>query len=399
MRILISAFGTRGDVQPMVALARVLAHRRHEVLLFVPPNFAAWARRLGLDPIPVGTDFEQFFALHGEKLWGAIPTVKREIRLRIEAMQPFAETADVFLSAAVCVSSSLFADRYRKPGRYIAFSPSLMRSDDYPSPMTPWQRLPRPLNHLSWQVEKNLWNLLFLRTFNQVRTRAGAPMARDAMDSIRGQVCIIASEKTLAAPGSDHVGAFIQTGAWFFDDPEEVPTGVEVFLQAGSPPVFIGFGSMTDSRPAETIERLFEAIRLAKVRAIIARGWAGLEASELPAGVMIAGTTPHAKVFPRCAAVVHHGGAGTLHQALRAGVPQIVAPHLVDQFFWSERLGRAGLTPGALVRADIDPARFASLLRRCVDDQELRTRCREFARGMELDGLDKAVALIEGLKK
>jgi sterol 3beta-glucosyltransferase len=134
------------------------------------------------------------------------------------------------------------------------------------------------------------------------------------------------------------------------------------------------------------------------VRAIISRGWAGFELTgDSDPNVLVVGPTPHAKVFPRCAAVVHHGGAGTLHQALRAGVPQIPVPHLLDQFFWSEQLERAGLSPGKLSRTRLSPKALAKALQICIEDREMRERCRDFASSMTRDGVERMVGLIEGL--
>jgi sterol 3beta-glucosyltransferase len=110
---------------------------------------------------------------------------------------------------------------------------------------------------------------------------------------------------------------------------------------------------------------------------------------------LVIGPAPHAKIFPHCAAVVHHGGAGTLHQALRAGVPQIPAPHLLDQFFWSERLERAGLSPGKQSRKQLDPPKLAVAFRRCIEDSAMRERCRDFASRMILDGVERMVGLVE----
>jgi UDP:flavonoid glycosyltransferase YjiC (YdhE family) len=398
MRILIGAFGTRGDVQPMLALSRTLHARGHELTLCVPPNFVAWAEKFGLKAHGVGMDMEKFIADHGENVLGSVSTFKREIAAQIGGMLPFAADADLCLSAGICPMGTFFEEKYGKPGRFILFTPSLLPSAEYPPALVPWQRMPKWLNRAAWSMDAVLWNALLLGTLNEARGSMGLPKARDLWECVLGRKSVIATERLLASPSPAPGRVVEQTGAWFFDDPDPVPAEVEAFLATGPAPVFIGFGSMTDSRREETMERLLKALRLAGARAIIARGWAGFEPPQKgDPNVLVVGPTPHAKIFPRCAAVVHHGGAGTLHQAMRAGVPQIPAPHLLDQFFWSEQLERAGLSPGKQSRKKLDSEALAAAIGRCVEDDAMRARCRDMASRMTRDGVERMVGLAEKL--
>jgi len=115
-------------------------------------------------------------------------------------------------------------------------------------------------------------------------------------------------------------------------EPGPLPEKLEAFLDAGEPPVYVGFGSMTDPDPAAATRVVLEAVARAGVRAVLSRGWAGLGGVPLPSEVMEIGPVSHASLFARVAAVVHHGGAGTTTTAARAGAPQILVPHILDQF-------------------------------------------------------------------
>jgi vancomycin aglycone glucosyltransferase len=166
-----------------------------------------------------------------------------------------------------------------------------------------------------------------------------------------------------------------------FDTPP-LPEKLDAFLASGPPPVYFGFGSMTDARPGETTGTLLEAARRAGFRALISQGWAGLADGPLPSEAMSVGPVSHARLFPRVAAVVHHGGAGTTTAAARAGVPQLVVPHLVDQYYWQERVLALGLGPRAPRRRKLQVESLAAALSACRDNEVLVDRASEIGRRM-----------------
>jgi UDP:flavonoid glycosyltransferase YjiC (YdhE family) len=109
----------------------------------------------------------------------------------------------------------------------------------------------------------------------------------------------------------------------------------------------------------------------------------------------VIGHTPHGKLFPRCAAVVHHGGAGTTANAARSGVPQLLVPHFLDQFYWCHRVWKLGLSPAPIPRSLLQVEPLAAALRTCLEDTALRERARAFAPTVALDGLERTIRLIE----
>jgi len=169
---------------------------------------------------------------------------------------------------------------------------------------------------------------------------------------------------------------------------EPLPRKLEGFLESGPPPVYLGFGSMTDPDPARTTQRLLDAITRLGCRALISKGWAGIGDGALPEGVMAIGAVSHASLFPRLAAVVHHGGAGTTHAAARAGVPQVIVAHVLDQFYFARRIHDLGVGPPAIPRARLTPERLAETLRATLDNDIVHERAR--ALRAELDALGPA---------
>jgi UDP:flavonoid glycosyltransferase YjiC (YdhE family) len=137
---------------------------------------------------------------------------------------------------------------------------------------------------------------------------------------------------------------------------------------------------MTDPDPAATTEGLIDAIAASGCRALISRGWAELGGEALPEHVMAIGAVAHARLFPRVEAVVHHGGAGTTHTAARAGVPQIVVPHVLDQFYFARRVHELGVGPPAIRRRRLSAARLAETVRATLDNELLADRARELGR-------------------
>jgi vancomycin aglycone glucosyltransferase len=189
----------------------------------------------------------------------------------------------------------------------------------------------------------------------------------------------VAVDQALAAVPGDCPFAYDQIRCLHPFTPEPLPADLEQFLAAGPPPVYLGFGSMTDPDPGATTRRFLDAIAQLGGRALISRGWARLGAGPLPAGVMAIDPVSHVSLFPRLAAVVHHGGAGTTHTAARAGVPQVIVPHVLDQFYFARCAESLGVAPPPLRRTRFDVPRLVATLRGVLDSRTLGVRARDLA--------------------
>jgi vancomycin aglycone glucosyltransferase len=223
--------------------------------------------------------------------------------------------ADLIVGAGLQMAAPSVAERHGVPYRYVAYAPLVFPSADYPPFMLPLPELPRWVNRLLW---------------------------------------------ALAVSGYELGPA--------------LPPKLEAFLANGPPPVYLGFGSMTDTDPAATTRVLVEAVERAGCRALVSEGWAGLGWTPLPEGVLSIGSVSHARLFPRTAAVVHHGGAGTTATAARAGVPQIVVPHVFDQIYWGRRVAALGLGPPAIPRTQLTAERLADAIREALENEVIRER-------------------------
>jgi sterol 3beta-glucosyltransferase len=188
------------------------------------------------------------------------------------------------------------------------------------------------------------------------------------------------------------------TGYWFPEDEEWQPSDDLIeFIEAGPPPVFIGFGSMPLRDPQGTTANLLQALKLSGRRAILQMGWGGLAKQALPKNVFKLDYAPYGWLFPRMAAVVHHGGSGTTAFGLRAGVPSIIVPFLFDQFYWGNRIAALGVGPNPVPHKKLTAERLAEALTIAVSDKEMGRRAADLGEKIRAeDGLSAAVDVIIG---
>jgi sterol 3beta-glucosyltransferase len=190
------------------------------------------------------------------------------------------------------------------------------------------------------------------------------------------------------------------TGYWFLEPSEQwhPPTDLIQFLDSGPPPVYIGFGSMSNRKPEETADLVLRAIRHTGERAIIFSGWAGLQKADLPDSVLMIDNVPHSWLFSRVRAVVHHGGAGTTAAGLRAGVPSVIVPFHGDQPFWAQRVTSLGVGPAPIARSRLTAESLAKALQTAMNDPLMHQRAVALGASIRAeDGIEKAVAIIQQL--
>jgi sterol 3beta-glucosyltransferase len=188
------------------------------------------------------------------------------------------------------------------------------------------------------------------------------------------------------------------TGYWFLDRSPvwQAEPDLLRFLEAGPAPVYIGFGSMGARGAQKRGEIALEALELSGQRGLLARGWGGLEASDLPRNVFMLDNAPHDWLFPQVAAVVHHGGAGTTAAGLRAGRPAVVCPFMADQPFWGELVYRQGVGPKPVPQLRLTADRLAEAIITAVSDESMISNARELGEKIRVeDGVARAVEIID----
>ena len=385
MRVVLAAIGSRGDIEPMVALALGLRDRGHAVEICGSPNGRWLAARESIPFVDVGVDLKEFARANarllvdrpGDAARAAARLIEGVLSAQIDTLPERVAGADLLVGSSVTAGAESVAEAYGVPFRMVLFTPQMLPSREHPPASVAQHRLPGWLNRLCWWATETSLDLLVKRALGRHRQRLGlGPSVRSVYQTFwPAERTVIASEPQLAPVPGDTVQA-PQTGALFLDRPEALSDETERFLAAGPPPVYVGFGSMPASDPEATTALILAACRAARARAVISGGWADLGRGVQSDDVLVIGSEPHERLFPRLAAVVHHGGAGTTAAAFRAGTPQLVVPHLFDQFYWGDRVRRAGLGPRPIRRGRLTVAGLA----RAIDELRAgayRQRARE----------------------
>jgi vancomycin aglycone glucosyltransferase len=236
-------------------------------------------------------------------------------------------------------------------------------------------------------------------TINRGRATLGLFPTDRPLAHLTGRRMIVAADHDLAPLGDDAPEAAVATDAWILEEPAALDPQVAAFLDLDPPPVFVGFGSMVARRVPELAAHAIDAARAVGRRVIVAGGWAGLDRHIAAShDVLTLSAVPHDLVFSRVAAVVHHGGAGTTTAAARAGAPQVVLPHILDQYYWAHRVEQLGLGPPGLpvdlITADILSDRIDA----AAGDPGIRRRAAAFERTIAgRNGAADAVVLLEEL--
>lgn len=416
MLALILAFGTRGDVQPFVALARGLRGRGHDVVLAAPARFAGLAAEHGIalsvvDDGPLALmDGVAGAAVTGgvrEKvaLARAMPASFGPVLADCAALASGAGAgADVVVHNGQIIGAPHVAERLGVPAVLALTVPLYVPTAEFAWPGADLPaRLPGPLNRMSYLGMRGP-AAMFGSTVDRWRDdELGLPRRRGRHDPLRtpdgGRSPVLnLVSRHVVAPPADWPPSVTTTGYWFLPAAGGLPPAVTAFLAAGPPPVFVGFGSMAGDDPARTTRTVLDAVAAAGVRAVLATGWGGLDPSGLPGGVLAVEQVPHDLLLPHVAAVVHHGGAGTTAAAAAAGVPQVVCPFVADQPFWARRVQALGVGPAPLPQRRLDAAGLAAALRRAVGDARMRATARELGTRISAeDGVGAGVAALEGL--
>ena len=397
MQIAVAAEGTRGDIHPMLALAQRIEARGHGVVFCAPPDFAEPARARGLAFRPVGRDIRAYLTAEAGSLHGGALAMARaagelmqdNLGRQFADLRRAAEGCDAIVSAGTQIAASSIAEALGVPHRFVAYDPTLFRSATHPPVFCPRPSLPRWLNRILWRVQGGALRLAMGRAVNRERAALGLGPVRDLYGLLLGSAPVLATDERLA-PVPPDVEGVASIGCLHPFEEAPLPEKLEAFLTAGAPPVYIGFGSMTDPDPQRSTRLLLDAIRGAGVRAVVSEGWAGLGGGALPHDVAVVGPVDHSTLFQRVSVVVHHGGAGTTTTAARAGAPQIVVPHVLDQFHWAFRVRTLGLGPAPLHRRGLTAAGLAERLRAVCDNEWLAERAAEMGRALREDARRRA---------
>jgi UDP:flavonoid glycosyltransferase YjiC (YdhE family) len=414
MHITIVAVGSRGDVQPCVAVGLGLREAGYDVRLATHTIFAELVDRCGLGFAPIEGDPRQAMAGRSGQAWqksgrnalrflrGIRGLTSRDgFRRSLSDIVEACRGTDAILFTLLGAPAYHVAEMMGVPSLYLLLQP-ITRSREHPSILAPalplgssynwwthlisqgvfWRTVAGPINH--WRRESlGLPPVPFWGPFDLVYERR-TPFIYGFSE--------IVVPRARDWPEWHHIA-----GYWFLGGTKSwsPPGDLVDFLTGGQKPIYVGFGSMS-GRPARRLADLaIEAVTLAKQRAVMLGGWARAHERELPDHVFAIQSAPHEWLFPRVAAVVHHGGAGTTAAGLRAGVPSVITPFFGDQLYWGRRVYELGVGPQPILRSRLTAGHLAAAITQAVADASMKRRATALGgkiRGE--DGVGRAVEIV-----
>ncbi|MFC9653021.1 glycosyltransferase [Streptomyces sp. NPDC056937] len=396
MRVLLSTYGTRGDVEPLVALAVRLRALGVEVRMCAPPDeeFAERLAGLGIQLMPAGPPVKAL--MRGTALPSAADLSRYRNELvdtQFDVLPTAVDGCDALVAAGLAqIAARSVAEAAGIRYVYTSYSAINLPSPYHAPPPRPgWPEPEVTDNRTLWELDAHNVNAQFGEALNGHRASIGLPPVDNVRDHVFTGRPWLAADPVLGpwreTPGLD----VTQTGAWTLADERPLPAELVTFLDAGAPPVYMGFGSM---RPSPDIaRRAIEAIRAQGHRALVSRGWADLDLVDGRDDCLAIGEVNHQRLFGKVAAVVHHGGAGTTVTAARAGVPQVVVPlQLADNPYWAGRV--AALDIGAALDGPTLTTESLSVAFKTALSPETRARARALGAQIRTDGAAVAASLL-----
>lgn len=418
MKVTIITSGSRGDVQPYIALGLGLKAAGHEAKIATHGVYGDWITGHGLDFSPVeGNPLEMIASGDAQewleagqnlvKFWGEFRRLLKPLVTR--AMQDVwaaCEGADLILPSSL----SYYAGFTASEGLGIPWMQT------YLQPLHATREFPNSLlskgmwlgslgNRLSHYVAGYSFWWTLRGTFNAARKElyGSAPLP---LKGIFGDIdkqgipALYAFSSSVIPKPPDWAEHLHVTGYWFLEESStwEPPAALTHFLDDGPAPVYVGFGSMTNRDPASASRLVLDALRQSGQRGLLLTGWGGVAeqvADEHRDDVFVLESAPHDWLFPRMAAVVHHGGAGTTAAGLRAGVPSIVIPFFSDQPWWGQMVYRKGTGPKPIPRKKLTAEKLANAISQAVNEQGMRERASKLGEAIRAeDGVGEAIRII-----
>jgi len=415
LRIGIQTWGSDGDIRPFLALAGGLRAAGHEISVSVTSvddkDYSALAAALDVELIKVVDRLDIDYGAFVDKVAHLGTRLRLPYLFFSTTLFPW-QYEMLEVAKAQCARCDvaighflMYPMRAAAARRGVPFLTVTLCHGMVPTAYRPVMGLPdlgRRLNFLEWKLVQGFFNMGLKAAVNEMWRREGLGSVSHVLPDIMfsDTLNLVAVSPVFCSEPPDwrahRVSGFLNVPERA--EPFAVPAALEEFLSSGEPPVYMSFGSSGQLIAERSAEIMFEAARLAGVRAIVQTSSPEYPPDTVRDGVYSIGPTPHHAVFPRCAAIVHHGGAGTTHSATRAGRPSVVVPFMVEQAFWGHELKRTGVAGEPLSINGITPAKLARRIRSVLANPEYGRCAQEAGRAMAgEDGVAKAVEMIEAV--
>lgn len=370
------AIGSRGDVQPLVALGARLKDRGYGVRLVAGDEFGELASAAGLDFTGLGIAIRSAMQAHTDLFRFAHSITER-------VLQACGNKQDAIISTFLGVATCVRANEQGIPFFYVLPMPSLS-TQAFPNPIFP----PLPFGPVYNRWTYRLSDRLAVQAYEPAQSLFGDP---------RPTYLFCYSNQVVPRP-SDWGDYAHVAGYWFLDSPPgwQPPHELAAFLANGTPPVGVTFGSMCTKNVAQTTDQVLSALQQSGRRGVLVAGWGGLKPQDLPANVFVVDSVPFDWLCPRLSMLVHHGGAGTTAEALRAGIPSVIVPFGMDQPFWGRQMQRLGVAPAPVPLKRLTAGRLSQAINLATTDERIKAKAASLGEKIRAeDGTGNAVGIVE----
>lgn len=349
MKIVLAPMGTRGDVYPLVYLGKALFEAGHEVVLCTSPDNKEFIESLNLNFVPSGDAFSTLVEKMKPYMAKPLSIIKPAKELMTgqldmiwETLSKESQSADLIIASGAQPIAATVAEHLGIRYMHILHLTQVLPNKSIEPILFSAYNLPPFTVPLLWKLNDIAYNIMLRKAVNDIRCREKLNPITSYIQYINSGQMLVSIAPELSPLPADLRGRATQIDYLFPNLDASLSSELTEFLDAGEPPVFIGFGSMSDKKPAQTLTAILEMVDALNVRCILSRGWSAYGNLENKS-IFMAGTEPHEKLFPRCSVVVHHGGAGTVSMASKCGVPQLIIPQMLDQFYWARRVKELGI--------------------------------------------------------
>lgn len=390
MKIAIVINGTRGDVQPMLALATGLIKNGHDIIFCAPPENKDLVQQHNCPFIEFGPNYRELFKKNAQTKGGATASpspkeMKSQTQDQIDKLPKIIEGSDLVLGVGFVLGVQTVADILKIPYRFVIFYPSILGTSNED----------KLIYRMLFGFGRSMTNMVMKGFINKKRKVVGLKPIKDVWENWMSEHVIAACDKELNAVREGVSFKFTQTGYMIFPSQSELPGDVEQFISDGEPPIYIGFGSNPVSRP-EKIGDIFNEVAISTgQRLIVSKGWANLPERNT-SDIIYIDEMPFDLLFPRLATIVYHGGTGTMAAAARAGIPQIAFPFMADQFENHKQIVRLGIGPKGCNFKKLTSDSISSAINECLANDKYKKNAIEISRKiLKTDGLKLTIDLIE----
>jgi vancomycin aglycone glucosyltransferase len=399
MKVSLCAIGSWGDVAPFISLGRALLDRGSDVVLAAPPEFAAAVAMAGLDfqaIAPACRSVVEAASATTDASLSTLPLLLRATRVLTE--ETFLALPDIAMGSRILVGTGIayaiphVAEALGITYRAVSACPRWYPSVHHPPASDRAYSRSKIINSAAWKITKLTTDLALDGTVNRWRRHHGLMHANNLygrMMGLPGQR-VLAADAELAPLPPDVEGTRRVNAIQAFQE-NSLPKNVEDFLTSGDRPIFVGFGSMCATAADRLLDLVVKSASELHCRIIVPNTWLETRGGSLPKDFLAVGHIAHCRLFPHLAAIVHHGGAGTTTAAARAGLPQVVIPHVMDQHYWGRRVYELGIGPEPLRYRQLSDRSLTSALREILGSPAMTKKAHSLSR--RLEGRDGAAEL------